>query len=623
MAGATPARRPDGWAGPGVNPVAKSIARAFGPDPIPCYGLERRSVGPGVAPGFGDFGARFMSGEAVPAEAQPPRQTLTLLTAAGCLLAAYICWGAPGLWGTPLAAFAPKFDPATGWLPALHLGASAAVITGGVWLTGQLRRLPTAGVAPLILFAFFQFALMACALANLALATAGLRAGGDGAWAALFILPGFAAIRLHSEMYMAVLRLTSWVRSVSVSDRGPLAGGALIALTVASNLAPLAIGFQSISTHAGAVLSALFRGAVIDPTWYWSALWAQAATISPQEGWLAAGATLAAAILGAAWALSRAGHLRRSTIADRMAASLSPAQLRFTEDALPAAIDAVQARASSGRYVAWSLFWMLAVTPAFLLAAYAAATWFGVLQEQHALSWTANAASDLTPFASGKTGWANYAIPIALVLFVLTMSGPMANLFLRGARYDRFAFGQPMAELLRARLVAATAAGTYGPNQPFDAEDFADKATRRRYWVRVPLVLAALGAAAVSGFWDVARGVAFTGDGLIVQEHYFAPPRIVRYHEIQAIALDCRIDPFRARPVYELTLPDGRIVDMIGSAPLTERLDQYIAVDRRLQFSGVGYAYPPGDLEPCLTAIQKQHNSVIAAGTARLLHVLD
>jgi hypothetical protein len=564
-----------------------------------------------------------MSGMAVPAETEPPRRILTLLIAAGCLLAAYVCYGAPGVWGTPLSAVVPKFDGATGWLPALHLSTTAALLVGGVWLTGLLRRLPQAGVAPLTLFALFQFGLMVCALANLAMATGGLRFGGDGVWALLFLLPGFAAIRLHSELYMAVLRLTSWVRSFSVSEHGPVTGGFLIALTVASNLVPLSLGFQSLTTHAGSVLNALFRGAAVDPGLYASAIWSQAATVSSQEGWLALAAAVVAAALGMAWGLSRASFVRRVAAADRVAASLTPAQLRFVEDALPAAIDAVQARASSSRYVGWAFFWILVATPALLIAAYAAAMWFGVLQEQHALSWTANAASDLTPFASGKTGWANYAIPGALVLVVLFMNGPAADLVLRGARYDRFAFGLPMADMLRARLVSAVQTGTYGPHQPFDAEDFADKATRQRYWLRVPAVLAAVAAAALSGFWDVARGVAFTGDGLIIQEHYFSPPRLVRYHEVQAIALDCRMDAFRARPVYELTLPDGRIVDMVGTAPLPERLDQYIAVDQRLQFSGVGYAYPPGDLEPCLKAIQKQHNSVIAAGTARLLHVLD
>jgi hypothetical protein len=564
-----------------------------------------------------------MAGLADTADRQPPRGAFVNVVAAGCALAAYVCFGAPGLSGTVLPGSISTFEPATGWLPAAHLAATAMVLAGGGWVTSVLRSVERPGVFPLALFALFQFGLLVCGLANLALATAGLRFGGDGVWAAAFLVPGLAAIRLHSELYMAVLRLKSWVRSFNAGDHGPLTGGALIALTVASNLVPLALCFQSVTTHSGAVLSALFRRAAVDPAWYANAIWSQVSTVSPQESWIVAAAAAASICLGAIWSATRFSVVRRTALANRAAALLSPAQLKFVDDALPAAVDAVQSRASSNRYIAWTFLWMLAATPILLTAAYAAAMWFGTLQELHALSWTANAASDLTPFASGDTGWANYAIPAALIYVALAMSAPIADLFFRGARYDRFAFGQPMDEVLRARLVMAVRSEAIGPNRPFDAGDFANKATRRRYWVRIPLAMFALGTAAMAGFWDVARGVAFTGDGLIVQEHYFAPARLVRFHEVQAIALDCHMDAFYARPIYELTLPGGRQVDMIGAAPLPERLDQYIAVDQRLQFSGVGYAYPPRDLEPCLKAIQKQHNGMVAAGAARLLHVLD
>jgi hypothetical protein len=565
-----------------------------------------------------------MAGAADPADTDPPRNILSFATAAVCVAVAYVFVGAPGLSATPLGAVLPRVDPAQGWLPAVHLLASAVALSGGAWLTGVLRQMARPGALPLVFFAVFQFALLFCALANLALAAGAFRIGGlDGAMGLFLVFPGLAALRLHAELYMSVLRLQSWVSSIHLSERGPATGGALIALTVASNLVPLALCFQAITTHSGMVLASLFRRAAADPGLYGQAIWSQITSVSPQEGWMALAAAGTSILLGVFWALSRASDVRRVTQSNKAAALLSPAQLRFVEDALPAAVHAVQARASSSRFVSWSLFWMLAVTPALLTAAYSAAMWFGVLQEQHALSWTANAASDLTPFATGETGFAQIVIPAALILFVLTMSAPVADLLLKGARYDRAAFGQALDAALRAKLVAATRSGANGPGQAFDAEHFADLSTRSRYWIRIPLAISAIGIAAAVGFFEVARGVAFTGDGAIVQDHFFAPPKLVRYTEVQAVALDCRVGPLGAKPVYALTLPGGRVVDIVGSAPLNERIDQYIAVDRRLQFSGVGYAYPPGDLEPCLKAIQGQYNSVIAAGAARLLHVVD
>lgn len=571
----------------------------------------------------GELG-RDMAGGADQADAGSPSYGFTLLTAAGCVLAAYVHLGAPGVWGTPLANYVPRVDPAQGWLPAAHLLGNAGTLAGGAWLITVLRRMDRPGVLPLGFFAVFQFALLFCALSNFALAAGGIRIGGtDGAFGAILVLPALIALKLHSELYMAVLGLKSWVKSFNVSERGPVSGGALVALTIASNLIPLALSFQAVTTHAGAVLSSLYRRSAADPELYANAIWSQISTVNAHEGLLAVAAAAVSGLLGLFWAVSRSADVRKLAAADRSAASLSPAQLRFVEDALPAALHAVQARASSSRYVGWAFFWTLAATPILLTAAYAAAMWFGVLQEAHALSWTANAASDLRPFATGETGWAQVVIPAALVLFALTMSAPAADLFFRGARFDRFAFGKPVEAALRAKLVAAAASGTVGPGQSFDADHFANLAARQRYWIRLPAVFIATIAAAAVGFWEIARGVAFTGEGAIVQEHYFSPPKLVRYHEIEAIALDCRMGPLGAKPVYELSLPGGRVIDMVGAAPLPERLDQYIAVDQRLQFSGVGYAYPPGDLEPCLKKIQTQHNSVIAAGTARLLHVLD
>lgn len=564
-----------------------------------------------------------MAEEAAPAGPSPGYFGLTVLTAVACVLAAYVFAGAPGLWSSPLSAIVPKIDPVQGWLPAVHFVFSAAMILGGYWFAGVLRTMPQPGLIPLGIFAALQFGLLATALTNLSIAVAALRSGGDVPAGLAFLAIGLVALRVHPDLYMAVLRHTSWVRSFQVSGLSPVLGSVLVALTAASNLVPLALTFQTLTTHSGAMLATLFRRASIDPQMYLAGVLNQTLTVTQTELSLAALAAAASVGLAIVWGLTRVAAGRRQSQAARIAQSLSAAQLRFIDDALPAAADAVNARASASRFVLWSVFWMFVVTPALLLTAYAAAMWFDVLQEQHALSWITVAQSDFRPFASGSVGYAQYLIPAALALIALTMSTPFARTLFAGARYDQFAFGQPMMDALRAKLTKDVHAGVFGPGQPFDAAAFAARATQQRYWVRLPLVLTALAAAALSGFWDVARGVAFTSEGVIVQEHYFAPPQFVRYYEIQAIALDCRVSPRGVRPVYELSLPSGRTIDMVGAAPLPDRLDQYLATDRRLQFSGVGYAYPPGNMEPCLTGIQKQYNSVIAAGTARLLHVLD
>jgi hypothetical protein len=394
-------------------------------------------------------------------------------------------------------------------------------------------------------------------------------------------------------------------------------------LTVAANLVPLALSFQALTTHSGAMFATLFRRAAVEPQRYVEALAQQLVQVTPDERLLAMAALALAGTLGLLWSLARLRGLQVASAQDRMAAQLSPAQARFVDDALPAAINAVLAKASERRHLVWSVLWVVVATPVLLLGAYAAYQWFGILQEHYALGWIRGSASDFAPFASGEAGHARYAIPIALVFSVFLLNRPLARLLMRNARYDDLAFAQPMAEVLRGRLIASVAAGATGPGQAFDAKAFADTATRRTFWLSLSLLVASVAVAAYSGFVDVARGVAFTADGVIVQDNFFSPPQKIAYHDIQAVAVDCKIGPWGGRPVYELSLPNGRVVDMIGDASLKDRIDQYLAVDSRLQFSGVGYAYPPGDLMPCLKAIEGTYNPVIAAGTAKLLHVID
>jgi hypothetical protein len=565
-----------------------------------------------------------MAETAVTAAEAAPRQMFGYVTALACALAAFVFLGMPGFPDAHLALVLPMADPATGWFPAMHLLASGAIVAGGAWFLGVLQGLQRPGVIPLLTFAIFQFALLAVAVTNMAILSAGLRVGGGEAWiSALFALPAIAALLTHTNFFVTVLRLRSWTHSMTVSALGPVQGGALAAFTVAVNLVPLSLTFQSMTTHAIAMVSALYRRAVIEPGWYAQSVWEQTLTVSAPESLMATAAFGLSAVLGGLWSIGRASARRQEAAAQGIAAQLNEAQTRFVADAVPAVVAAVSAHASRRRFVIWTSFWMLVAAPALLAAAYGAFRWFDVLQEQHALSWATAQASDFAAFAAGESGLAQYTIPVALIVFALSMSGPVARLFLPGARYDHLAFGTRVEEVVQTRLQSGVAAGQFGPGQPFDPNAFAERITRRRYWVTLPLVLTALALAVVTGFRDLGRGIVFTGDGVIAQDHYFAPPKLIRYYEIQAIALDCRIGPLGGRPVYELTLPGGRVVDMVGSAPLSERLDQYIAVDQRLQFSGVGYAYPPGDLQPCLAAVQKQYNSLIAAGTARLLHVLD
>jgi hypothetical protein len=565
-----------------------------------------------------------MAGPVMTVERVTPRYPLTLLTALGCALAGYVFLGAPGLAQTSVGAWVPAFDPASGWFPAMHLFATGAILAGGAAVSRLLSRLDRPGLLPLTLFAIFQFGLLAVALTNMAIAAGAVRMGGGDAWVgALYLLPAIIALRLHPDLYMSVLKFRSWTHSMSLSALGPLKGGVLVALTVAANLAPLSLTFQFMTTHAGAQLAALFRRAVIAPDWYLRTLSEQITTVTATEWFLILCALGLSAFLGAIWSAGRVSTLRQAAMVRGLATQLSEAQHRFVADAVPAAVSAVMARASKARFLGWAFFWSFVIAPVCLAAAYFTYQWFDVLQAQHALSWVTTQASDFTPFAAGEAGWAEIAIPAALGLFVLLMSGPFARMVFAGARYDQLAYGSMLEETLQSRLLAGVAKGDFGPGQSFDADAFVAQASRRRYWISVPLVLAAIATAAATGFRDAGRGVAFTGDGLIAQDHFFSPPRLVRYYEVQAVAIDCKIGPAGGRPVYELTLPGGRVVDMIGSAPLNLMLDRYIATDQRLQFSGVGYAYPPGDLEPCLKAIQQQYNSVIAAGAARLLHVLD
>jgi hypothetical protein len=509
--------------------------------------------------------------EAAPAGSSPGYRALVWLTAMGCVLAAYVFMGAPGVQGSSLAAYVPVIDPMQGWLPAAHFLFSAAMLTGGFWFARVLRDIPRPGAIPLVLFALFQFGLLATVLANFAIAIAAFRGAGDVATGFGFLIVAIIALRVHPDLYMSVLRYTRWVRTPHGSEHSPAMGSLLVALTAASNLVPLALTFQALTTHSGAMLATLFRRAVIDPQMYLAGIANQMATVSAAELSLAAMAAAVSVALGLFWGVSRLGTVNRLARAERVAQSLSAAQLRFADDALPAVADAINARASSSRFVLWSSVWMFLVTPVLLAAAYAAAMWFDVLQEQHILSWITASASDFRPFATGEAKYAQYLIPAALVWIAATMSAPVARSLFSGARYDQFAFGQPMHDIVRAQLYHGLSAGTIGPGQPFDAEAFASRATRRGYWARSLLAMAAIGVAATSGLSDIARGIAFTGEGLIIQEHYFAPAKLVRFNEVQAVAIDCRMDARGTRPVYELSLPDGRVANMVGASAGTAR----------------------------------------------------
>jgi hypothetical protein len=554
----------------------------------------------------------------------PRRHLFTILTIAACIAGAFVFAGAPGLQGLLTAAGVPAFPVSQYWLVALHLLATAGALSGGLWVSGLMRDLDRPGILPLGAFAFFQFAVLIAALANIALAANILRFQDGAALAGLALLaPAIAAMRLHPEMYMGLLRIRSWVQSADVSNLSPLRGATLVALTIAANLIPLALTFQSLTTHMIAVLSVLFRRAEVDPVWYAQAMGHSAATISTAEANMAAAAGGLSLLLSLLWASGRFARRRQEHQSETLASGLSAADRAFVSDALPAAVDAVAARASSSRHLLWSFVWYLGVTPALLVLGYWFYLAFEGLLGQYALSWVSVSTSDFEMFAVTDQGYARYLVPAALAGIAMFLNRTVAHTLMPDSRFDFAAFATDTAVTLRAALLRKVGEGELGAGRPFDAAAFANNTVRPRTWpgavIAFLLCLAAAGASA----YDLSRSVLFTADGVMTQETLFEAPKLTRYDMVQAVAIDCRIDALGAKPVYELTLPDARVVDMVGTSRLDERLDHYINVDRRLRFSGVGYAYPPGDLTPCLKGIEEQYNPVIAAGTARLLHMID
>jgi hypothetical protein len=556
--------------------------------------------------------------------AAPGDQAFTILTVAGCIAGAYVFMGAPGLQPVLAAAGAPAFPAYQYWLMAMHLLATAGALSGGLWAVGLMRTLPKPGIFPLLAFSGFQFFTLLAALSNIALGVNMIRFQEGGALVGLALFaPAIAAIRLHAAMYMGLLRIGSWVQTAGVSTLPPLRGAAFVALTVAVNLVPLALAFQSMTTHMIAVLSVLFRRAVVEPDWYFTAIGQGVATVSSQEAAMAGGAGALALLLAALWAGGRITQQRQQQKAEALAGQLSAADTAFVADALPATISAVSARASSSRHVIWAFVWFLAVTPALLAGAY----WFYLacdgLLGQYALSWVSSTTSDFENFAVTDQGYARYLVPAAMAGLAVFMSRAVLLTLMPEARFDIVAFGTDLASVMRAALLQRTAMGEIGPGRPFDAAAFVDETVRPRTWPGAAIAIALCLAAGAAAAYDLGRSVVFTADGVVTRAHLLARPMLTRYEMVQAVAIDCRIDALGAKPVYELTLPNARVLDMVGAARLDERLDQYLNADRRLRFSGVGYAYPPGDLTPCLKAIEEQYNPVIAAGAARLLHVVD
>jgi hypothetical protein len=185
------------------------------------------------------------------------------------------------------------------------------------------------------------------------------------------------------------------------------------------------------------------------------------------------------------------------------------------------------------------------------------------------------------------------------------------------------AYGRAFAQRIRVALLRGISLGDVGPGQSFDADMFVADAAKAKFLSPAMLALLILLTCAAVVVWEFGRNIVFTSDGLMISDSAMSPPVLVPYDKIQAASLSCSQSSLGPRPSYELSLPDGRVVDMIGTAELDTRLDQYLTVDRRIRFSGVGFAFPPTNGDACLKAIQQKYNSVIAAGTGRLLQLVE
>jgi hypothetical protein len=507
-----------------------------------------------------------------------------------------------------------SFDYSGYWPLGLHLMTTAGAGLAGIWLRQAAGPLPRPGAIPLTAFALLQFSLLCLAFLSFALAaTAVTIRGGPYPLGVLLVLPGAFSLAIHNALLSTFLRHRAAL--------SPLYGGALIFLALASNFVPLFLILDAVAAYFRALAAVLYLREAAEPLRFAPGVWELATSFSAQEQRNAGVAALGCAALAGAWTWQR--YVRDWT-QRRVAAVLSPfsiPQQHFLEDAFAASSDALSSRTNAKADALWALVWMAGVAPALLVAGYWCFQNFPAWREAFALSALAVPGAEFAAFATADWDAGGGALAAGCAAFALFMRRPMASLFLPSARFD--ALAAQGAEALTLALARAIGRGEIGPGSSFDADAFVERLARPRVTLPALVTLCAVaGALGVAG-WDLNRAAAFTASGIVVREDWGLRKTLAAYEAVQAVAIGCTAAATGPKPSYVLHLPGGRTIEMIGGAPLDQRLDQYLSVDRRLRYAGVGFAYMPGDVPACLKAVEDRYNAVIAAGTGRLLHALN
>ncbi|HAH08991.1 MAG TPA: hypothetical protein DCL48_02705, partial [Alphaproteobacteria bacterium] len=433
-----------------------------------------------------------------------------------------------------------------------------------------------------------------------------------------FLVLALASVVTHARLQQAMIGMPLH-RSASSGATAPLAGSLRIGFTLAGSLVPLALALPLLNLQFTVLVSVLYRRVAVDQGWYLGALTGSLSTIGSREIVLAAVAITAAAGLAVSWGVRRQFSLRHEAQTQHLAAALSPAQTAFVSQGVAAAEQVLSEVASASRHRLWTFAWIALAAPALLIGAWFAYSRYNLWREAFAMRYAGPSSEDFSAFAAIEPGFGHLILAAALVLAALFLRNGVARLIWPSARYDQFAFEGDTALRLRLGLLKAVAKGEAGPTVGFDPVDFLMAVAGRRHWLSW-IVTAIAGLSVVASvIVDFGSFAVFTGQGVYVSQGIAAPAKLVPYEEVEAAAAGCVANSSGLRPTYQLTLPQGRVIEMIGPSPFDGRLDQYLSVDRRLQYAGTGFAYVPTDGRSCLAAIEAAYNPVIAAGAGRLL----
>jgi hypothetical protein len=527
----------------------------------------------------------------------------------------------------------PELDGAQFWPVGLQLILTGVVLACGQRLALALsayqfatttRRILLCGVLVLV-----QAPLLALSMINLALAGAYLASNGHGSiWGLLFAVPGLAGFGLHGWINILALGALRGVKGAG----GHILGVFAPFILAAASLGPIVVGANGLMTQFRVLAAIIHGNTSVDPIWYLQTIAGQVASM----GFAQVNAAAILAVLGAGLTLvlgARALLQARDTrVVHAFESRFTSAQSAFVRDAQAATEEFLRRGSHSTPAQLFLALWFGAVVPVLGGLTFLTFLNYDNWRARYAFARIPDAASepDFSAFAALDAGYAPYFVVAAFVLVLLSRNA-FASLFRGKVGQALFARSSGISDIIHDALVRKVARGSMGPGIAFEPKLLANSVATR--WSRPMLALnfiAILGAGAVA-LNELSQFTIVGRDALIRHEGLFQKPRQNSYNDVQAVVLDCNMARGAARLSYSLVFGDGAGIEMIDKSPLNMRLDQYLAADKRIRANGAPIAYESWRnqsakeaIDPqCLSAIERQYNPMIAAGAARLLHLVD